>query len=102
LSGGEKQRISIARALRKNPPILILDAAPSQPDSESVRFVQEALDKLMQGRTVVAIAHRLSTIQKADKIVVLDQGTIVGLGRHAELIASCPLYKKLHQIQFTA
>ena len=100
LSGGEKQRISIARAVLVNPPILILDEATSQLDSESEKFVQEALDKLMQGRSVIAIAHRLSTIKKADKIVVMEQGRIVGIGSHEYLFIACPLYRKLYKMQF--
>ena len=100
LSGGQKQRIAIARALLKNPTILILDEATSALDSESEQLVQEALDNLMKGRTSLVIAHRLSTIRKADKIYVLDQGKIVEEGTHSELLTlEKGIYSNLVSIQ---
>lgn len=100
LSGGERQRIAIARAIYKNAPILMLDEPTSSLDSEAEAKVQAALESLMQGRSVLMIAHRLSTVKKADLICVLDQGRIVEIGRHDELVAKGGLYTRLHRNQF--
>ncbi|MBQ5808001.1 MAG: ATP-binding cassette domain-containing protein, partial [Tidjanibacter sp.] len=99
LSGGQRQRLSIARAILKNPEILILDEATSALDTESEVLVQEALEKLLKGRTSVVIAHRLSTIRNANKILVVDHGQIVEQGTHEELIAYGGLYSKLVELQ---
>ncbi len=100
LSGGQRQRVAIARAIYKNAPILILDEATSALDNESERAVQAALDTLMAGRTTLVIAHRLSTIERADRIVVVDQGRIVESGRHDELLALNGMYANLYRLQF--
>jgi subfamily B ATP-binding cassette protein MsbA len=100
LSGGEKQRLTIARAILKNPPILILDEATSALDAQSERYVQEALDYLMQNRTVFVIAHRLSTVRKASRILVVNQGEIIESGTHEQLLQKGGLYSHLHSLQF--
>ena len=103
LSGGQRQRIAIARAILKDPKILILDEATSALDSESENLVQEALDKLMKGRTSLVIAHRLATVRNADKIFVLEKGQIVESGNHNELSQlENGTYKKLSELQFQA
>ena len=102
LSGGQRQRLSIARALLKDAPILLLDEATSALDSESERFIQASLERLMAGRTTFVVAHRLSTIESASRIVVLEAGRVVETGRHAELLARGGLYSHLHRIQFSA
>jgi ABC-type multidrug transport system fused ATPase/permease subunit len=101
LSGGQKQRIAIARAILKNPTILVLDEATSALDSESERVVQDALEKLMKGRTSIVIAHRLSTIRNADKILVLDKGEISQVGNHQQLMENEGIYAELVKLQMS-
>jgi ATP-binding cassette subfamily B protein len=100
LSGGQRQRIAIARALLCGPAILLLDEATSALDAESEQAVQQALDRVMHRRTTLVIAHRLATVQKADRIVVIDQGQVVDVGRHADLVGRDGLYQRLAELQF--
>jgi subfamily B ATP-binding cassette protein MsbA len=100
LSGGQQQRLAIARALLKNAPVLLLDEATSALDSESERMVQAALERLSEGRTVVAIAHRLSTVLKSDCIVLMDHGRIAAMGTHSELLGKSDLYRSIYELQF--
>jgi ATP-binding cassette subfamily B protein len=100
LSGGQKQRVAIARAILKDPAILVLDEATSALDSESEHLVQEALDRLMEGRTTLVIAHRLSTVRDADRVVVLDGGRVVEEGTHDALLGQNGLYRRLVERQF--
>ncbi len=101
LSGGQRQRLAIARTMLRNPTILILDEATSEVDSESERLIQEALNKLLKDRTALIIAHRLSTVRNADRIVVIEDGKIIGNGNHQELYSRCDFYRYLYDLQFS-
>jgi ABC-type multidrug transport system fused ATPase/permease subunit len=100
LSGGQRQRIAIARALLVDPRILILDEATSSVDTHTDALIQTSLDRLMAGRTTIVIAHRLATVQRADLILVLDEGRIVARGAHRELLQTSPAYRQLYELQF--
>jgi ATP-binding cassette subfamily B protein len=100
LSGGQRQRIAIARAILKNPPVLLLDEATSALDAESEKLVQEAMEQLMKNRTTLVIAHRLATVLKADRIVVMEHGRIVAIGKHQELLKQGGIYARLAALQF--
>jgi subfamily B ATP-binding cassette protein MsbA len=99
-SGGQQQRLSIARALLKNAPILLLDEATSALDSKSERMIQSGLEKLAEGKTVIASAHRLSTVLSSDMILVMEQGQVAATGSHAELLVKSEIYRKIYEMQF--